>query len=693
VLSFQILGPLEVHRDGASLPLGSAKQRALVALLLLNAGEVVSTGRLLDGLWGEAPPATAEHLLHVYVSRLRKLLEADGHELLVTRPPGYVLRLRDGDELDAAMFESAVRAARSGGTSPADALAGLDRALDLWRGAVLADLADEPFVTAAAARLEELRAVAEEERIHALLALGRHEDAVPELETLVARYPLRERLRAEQMLALYRCGRQADALAAFATARRLLVEELGVDPGPELRTLEQDILRHAPELEAPAAGPVSGREPAPEPAAREGEPREGSSFRRLAVIALVGLVAAGAVAAAAIAILGGSPGGGSVTGTGGDSELALSWIEVPSAEAFGGPGDQVVVGGADTRFGFLALGYSAAARTAGATTRDYEAAVWTASEPERWTRVEDLSFGGYGNQRAADAAVLGDRLVIVGIDGSHGDVDAAVWVSDDEGSTWSRVGVETEALRVVGSDEAMRDVVAVGDRLVAVGFRSKATDNDAAVWYSGDGLEWVALTQALGAPGEQEMAAVVPFGSGALAAGFTTGSDRDAALWRSDDGVVWEAVSSGAFGGEGIQQINALATGCGGVIAVGQETIDGEIDAAVWRSADGATWERLEDPDVFGGEGPQQMFTVACSPDGLVAAGRDGIGPGADGAMWTSVDGLRWERVPPDTISALADPAGRQSVKVLLPIDDGMIALGAEGRGADEDADAWIGSP
>lgn len=682
MLSFRILGPLEVYRDGAALPLGSAKQRALLALLLLNAGEAVSSGRLIDGLWGDEPPATADHLLHVYVSRLRKVLEQDGPELLLTRPPGYALRLRPDDELDSATFESIVHAARLPTTDPVDALEAFERALALWRGPVLADLIDEPFVTASAARLDELRVVAAEERIERLLVLGRHEDAVPELEVLVARYPLRERLRAQQMLALYRCGRQADALAAYGAARLLLAEELGVDPGPELRALEQDILQQAPGLVVPAIGPAPVADVAPEPLAAR------SSTRRLAA-ALAGIVVVVAAVAAVVVLGGRGPGGPTPRG---DAGTELSWTEVPSADAFGGRGDQVVLGGADTRIGFLTLGYSAALRSGEATARDYDAAVWTAAAPEQWTRIASPSFEGPGNQRAADAAVLGGVVVIVGVDSSQGDLDAAVWLSDDDGATWMRVGVDSPALRVEGTQEAMRDVLVTDSGLVAVGYATSDEGDDAAVWTSPDGREWVALTQALGAPGDQQMAAVTRLDAGALAGGFTTGADLDAALWRSEAGIVWEPVGVDALGGPGDQQIHGLATGCGGVTAVGEETVEGETDAAVWRSTDGDAWVRVGDPEgVFGGPGPQRMFTIACSPNGLVAAGADGAGPATDGAVWTSPDGEHWARAPASTVTALADPAGRQSVRVLLPLTDGWIALGAEGRGADEDADAWIG--
>ncbi|HEX2504165.1 MAG TPA: BTAD domain-containing putative transcriptional regulator, partial [Miltoncostaeaceae bacterium] len=281
-MEFLILGPLEARADGRALALGGAKQRALLALLLLHRNEVVSTDRLIDGLWGEAPPATAAKVVQVYVSRLRKLLgpsAADGGRL-VTRPPGYVLQLAP-DELDLDRFEALVeragRAMASG--DPAAASAALGRGLALWRGPPLADLAFEPFAQAAAARLEEQRLAALEGRIEADLALGRAPELIGELAALVGGHPLRERLRRSLVLALYRAGRQAEALEAYRAGRRALVDDLGIEPSPELAELERAILRHDPALALPppppppAAAPASPAAPEPPPPQRapEGE--------------------------------------------------------------------------------------------------------------------------------------------------------------------------------------------------------------------------------------------------------------------------------------------------------------------------------------------------------------------------------------------------------------------------------------
>jgi DNA-binding SARP family transcriptional activator len=244
---FRILGPLEVIEDGQPLPLGPPKQRMLLAALLLRSNEAVSTDELIDALWGEHPPERAAKSLQVYVWRLRKLL---GREVLQTRPPGYALSVSPED-LDLHRFESLRDAARS--RAPIDAAELLREALGLFRGRPLADFAYEPFAEAECARIDELRLQALEDRVEADLELGRHAELVGELESLVAGQPLRERLRAQLMLALYRCGRQAEALAAYQDARGRLVEELGIEPGRELQALQTAILRQEPSLDLDSA--------------------------------------------------------------------------------------------------------------------------------------------------------------------------------------------------------------------------------------------------------------------------------------------------------------------------------------------------------------------------------------------------------------------------------------------------------
>ena len=259
-MEYRILGPLEVARAGRVVPIGAGRQRALLVLLLLHRNQALPTDRLIDELWGDCPPATAVKILQNAVSQLRRTL-SDG--ALVTEGHGYALMVEPG-AMDVDEFERAIEQARTAmvAMDAASAAAGFRRALALWRGAALGDLASEPFARAEAARLEERRAVAFEERVEADLALGKHADLVGELEAAIALEPLRERRRSLLVLALDRSGRQAQALQAYQDTRRVLSGELGLEPGPDLRRLEQAVLQHDPSLDLPAvpsraAGPGS----------------------------------------------------------------------------------------------------------------------------------------------------------------------------------------------------------------------------------------------------------------------------------------------------------------------------------------------------------------------------------------------------------------------------------------------------
>jgi predicted ATPase/DNA-binding SARP family transcriptional activator len=248
---YTLLGPLSVTRDGEPAAIGGQKRRALLAALLLAPNRVVSGDRLIDALWGEDPPDTARNTIQVYVSQLRKLLPEGALE---TAPPGYRLVV-DPETVDLYRFARLCDDGRSmlAAGDAAGAAETLRAALGLWRGAPLADLPSEPFAHAEIARLEELRLAALEDRIDADLALARHGQLVPELERLVVEEPLRERPRAQLMLALYRSGRQADALAVYQRARKTLVDELGIEPGEALRQLERAILAQDPSLSLTAA--------------------------------------------------------------------------------------------------------------------------------------------------------------------------------------------------------------------------------------------------------------------------------------------------------------------------------------------------------------------------------------------------------------------------------------------------------
>jgi DNA-binding SARP family transcriptional activator/DNA-binding beta-propeller fold protein YncE len=277
-VAFSLLGPLEARVGGERLPLGGARQRSLLALLLLHANEPVSRERLIEGVWGAERPSTIAAALNVHLSKIRKLLAAAGADAaLVTEPHGYVLRV-DPDRLDLHRFERLAREGREELVAghPEEAAATLDRALALWRGPPLDELALDASVDAALGRLCELRLSALEDRFEAGLASGRHIELAAELEEFVREHPLRERARAQLMIALYRSGRQSEALQVYRDVRVLLAEELGLDPGPELQRLEKAILVQDASLAASAPS----------------RPARGPHTRRLVAVVALGLVAA-----------------------------------------------------------------------------------------------------------------------------------------------------------------------------------------------------------------------------------------------------------------------------------------------------------------------------------------------------------------------------------------------------------------
>ncbi|HEU5212182.1 MAG TPA: BTAD domain-containing putative transcriptional regulator [Gaiellaceae bacterium] len=284
---YKILGPLELQQNGRVVPIRAGKLAALLVVLLLRRNEVVSTDRLIETLWADEPPATSVKTLQLYVSQLRKLLPA---ATLLTQSPGYTLRVSD-DELDLTRFERLLadgrRALASGNAELAER--SLREGLGLWRGQPLADVAHEPFTQREIERLEELRLEALEERIEAQLASDKHAEVVAELEDLVREHPLRERPRGQLMLALYRCGRQAEALGAYREGAELLREQLGLEPSVELRQLEQAILRQDKQISARRQAPTQDKAPLAGLVRR----------RRNAVLAIVGvLVVAGGVSVA-----------------------------------------------------------------------------------------------------------------------------------------------------------------------------------------------------------------------------------------------------------------------------------------------------------------------------------------------------------------------------------------------------------
>src|SRR5947208_2339709 len=267
MVEFRILGPLEVLEDGNPVALGTLKERLVLGVLLLHANEFVSRERLIDELWGEAPPPTAHKAVNVYVSKLRKALGRADADPIATASGGYRL-LVEPERLDASRMQVLVAEARehvSRGETETAAQR-FREALSLWRGPTLAGLELESRGREDVARLDELRLAALMDRIDCDLALGRHEQALGELNVLVREHPLRERLRAQLMLALYRAGRQAEALDAYQQAREVLVEELGIEPSPVLQRLQKGILIQDPalELRAGIAAPNGFARPAPD---------------------------------------------------------------------------------------------------------------------------------------------------------------------------------------------------------------------------------------------------------------------------------------------------------------------------------------------------------------------------------------------------------------------------------------------
>jgi DNA-binding SARP family transcriptional activator/ABC-type transport system substrate-binding protein/streptogramin lyase len=415
-MEFLLLGPLEAVRDGRSVPIGGGKQRALLGLLLLHANEVVSRDRLIDELWSDRAPGTAGHSLDVQISRLRKALEPDG--ALETRAGGYVLHV-EPDQIDARRFERLLEKGRRANADdkPEAARVALDSALGLWRGEALADLAYVPFARTESERLEELRLVATEERIDAGLALGRQDAVVSELQALIAKHPLRERLRAELMLALYRSGRQADALRVFAETRTRLVNELGIEPGHPLRGLEQAILRQDPALNLRRRAAVSTKD-----------------RRRLAGV--LALVAAGGIAAAVVLLAQGGPQGAQATAA---SDSAVLLVARDGRVAH----ETDVPDAVEVRFGAGSL--------------------WSVSPDGELTRVDP----GTGKTLARIGLGVTPSGLAVGA--------GSVWVTDAHSPTLLRVDptldvfAEQKALPAAGTDETSDVIVANGSVWVAHG--------------------------------------------------------------------------------------------------------------------------------------------------------------------------------------------------------------------------------
>jgi YVTN family beta-propeller protein len=495
-MEFRILGPIEVWSEGRQVRLGGLKQRALLAVLLLHRNEVVSVDRLIDELWEGRPPATAVKTVQVHVSQLRKALgvghtPGDAGESLVTRSPGYVLRIGP-DELDSDRFERLVDDGRSAlrAGDPERATQALLEALSLWRGPPLADFAHEAFAQTEIARLEAARVSAIEERIDSDLAAGRHQALIGELETLIRAHPLRERLRGQLMLALYRSDRQAEALAAYRDARRMLDDELGLEPSESLQRLERAILVHDPTLEAPAPVPVAAAEPAlavPRPARR-----------RLVLLTAVGAIAL-AVTVSVLA-LGNDSADTAITRASGNS---VGVVDTSSNELVA----DIPVGATPTR---IAVG---------------EGAYWV-------TNADDHTVSRIDPDTRAVVQTITVRSSPSGITTGGGDV----WVTNSLDSTVSRIDAETNAeVQTIG----------VGNFPVGIAYASGA------IWVANTADDTISKIDA----DSGDLVKVLPVaateltsGAGALWASRRT-SNRVARIDPSTGGVVQEIpVGSGPTG-------------------------------------------------------------------------------------------------------------------------------------------------
>jgi len=476
VIDYRLLGPLEVACDGRALDLGGRKQRILLASLLLHANQPVHRDVLIEQIWGEHPPASPDHAVDVYIWRLRKRLDpvADG-PCVLTQPGGYLLQATQ-EQVDATRFERLAEDARCLlAAGAADRAAqGFREALALWRGAALADFRNEPFAQAEIARLAQLRAEVVEDRIDADLALGRHTALISELEALVAAQPLRERPYQQLMIALYRSGRQADALAVYQRARRMLVDELGIEPGQPLRQTERAILRQDPSLDPPGrevAGPApaAGTGTAPAPPARSVRRRRLLAAAAALAVTVALLVAATNRGSARLAARPDSV--GVIDGAQGNLSAVVTGVGRPNGIAYGA-GAVWITDSADN----ILLRVDSAGQVidripvgrgpAGVTVGDGE--VWVANEldgtvsevnPGSGTQVKVIRVGvgpstiafGYGSVWVANVtsdtlsgidAATGEVTVTIPLDSSPADLAVgagAIWVTSQQTGELLRV--------------------------------------------------------------------------------------------------------------------------------------------------------------------------------------------------------------------------------------------------------------
>ncbi|HET6683263.1 MAG TPA: BTAD domain-containing putative transcriptional regulator [Gaiella sp.] len=556
-MEFRILGPLDVVEDGRSLDLGGPKQRALLAALLLRANEVVSQDTLIDDLWGEAPPATAAKTLQAYVSRLRKALAEEGGEAptarLETQARGYALRIPP-EALDADAFQRGLAEGRQALARDDPKLAAevLREALRHWRGPALADLAYESFAQPEIARLEELRLTAIEERVEADLALGRADELIGELEMLVERQPLRERVRGQLMLALYRSGRQAEALQVYQDGRQHLAAELGLEPGEGLRRLQRQILE-----QDPALGASSRRtRPAIVPA---------SAWRHPLRVAVAGaVVIAAAVGLAAWRLAGdeaehGTAGAIALDPDTGGVRKAISFGTSPSSVGVG-EGSVWVLDGDDQTVTQIDPETNEVVRVFGTSSRPTDigagaGAVWVGNGAS-----DDLSEMPRSVSRIDPASgVVVDTIDLPPRRGGH--------LSGIGGFSRQKIAVTPEAVWVINPDQSISRIDPRTNRVVA---RVKA---NAQVIAAGEGDVWI---------GQEGRIAEIDTARNVVSRQIPLGEDSPSGLavgagsvWAADpfDGSIWRIPRDRPAGKLRIplaRWVNVVAFGAGSVWATNE---------------------------------------------------------------------------------------------------------------------------
>jgi len=576
MIDYRILGQLEVSADGRVIEIGGPKLRALLVILLLRANEAVPRDVLVHELWGEQPPDGAQHTLDVYVSRLRKALDAAASgPVVVTRAGAYSLQLADG-HLDVNLFEHLIEEGKGAlaGNAPDQAAAKFRAALRLWRGPALADLANGPGPRADVTRLEELRLGAIEDRIEADLALGRHEDVVGELQALVAMYPLRERLHGQLMIALYRGGRQAEALAAYRAARRTLVEELGLEPSPALQRLERAILQQDASLDLP------GQAPGVVPVARTGQPRLTGSGRKMRLLAVAGAVAVASALLVAVT-------------TRGPPQLAA------------GPNTVGMIGGGQARLTAVVAGVGRPDGVASGA-----GAIWiTDSADDMLLRVDPAG-------QVIDRIPVGHGPVGVAV------ADGEVWVANELDGNVSEVnpgsgtqvavipaGIGPDAIASgygsvwvanVTSDTVSRIDAATGDVVSTISLGSSPVGiavGDGAVWVTSQDTGELLRVD----PGDDRLSRAIAIGQSpdglAVGAGSVWVADTGGTVSRFDPqtGKVWTIKVSGAPVGVGF------------------------ADGAVWVASTVSGTVSKIDPQT----GATQVIQVGNEPTDIAAAGND----------------------------------------------------------------------